>query len=213
MAALLVFLLKSAIAVFVIYNPFGAIPVLMSVTPNLSPAERSRVIFRASATALGILLVFAVAGQMVFNFFHITIGAFRIAGGILLLIISISMLYGETPKSKITEAEKTEAQTKEDVAITPLGTPMMAGPGTIVTVISLMDQAQPWGEKAMVLLALPITIAVSYLVLVYGAKLVTKIGESGLRVMTRMMGLILAVIAVQFVINGLHDALPQILGK
>ncbi|HPQ70357.1 MAG TPA: MarC family protein [bacterium] len=207
------FLLKATIAIFVILNPFGNVPVLFSLTPDLDKTGRRTVITKASLTALFVLLLFAVTGQLVFDFFHITIGAFRIAGGALLFIISISMLWGEMPRTKITEKEKAVALEKETVAVTPMGVPMIAGPGSIVTVISLMDQAANWTERSAVLGAVPLAIVAGYFVLLAGSLLMSRVGEGGLRVMTRMMGLILAVIAVQFMINGLHDALPQILGK
>ena len=206
------FLLKCVIAIFVILNPFGNVPILLSLTQGLSAESRRSVVARSSITALGILLAFALAGQFIFDLFHITIGAFRIAGGILLFVISLSMLYGEHSGTKITPKEQAAAAQKADVAVSPMGTPMMAGPGTIVTVMSLMDQAKHWSDKSLVLLAIPIAIGVGYLILRLGPPLMLRLGEGGLRVMTRMMGLVLAVIAVQFVLNGVHDALPQILG-
>jgi len=208
---LLIFLFQCTMAIFVILNPFGNVPIVLSLTSGLTPAERKSVVLRSSLTALIILLLFALAGQFIFDIFHITIGAFRIAGGILLFIICLSMTRGELPKSKITPQETEEASSKADVAITPLGTPMMAGPGSIATVIGLMDQARNWNYKGMVLLSIPIAVLVGYILLRFGSFLMSKMGPAGLRVVTRMMGLILAVIAVQFVILGIRDALPQIL--
>jgi multiple antibiotic resistance protein len=213
MHAGLSFLIKCVIAIFVILNPFGNVPILLSLTQGQTPEARRRVVMKSSVTALVILLLFALAGQFIFDMFHITIGAFRIAGGIMLFIICRPMLYGEQSGTKITPKEQADAAVKSEVSITPMGTPMMAGPGTIVTVISLMDQASKWNEKSLVLLSIPIAVGLMYLILRLGAPLMMKLGEGGLRVMTRMMGLMLAVIAVQFVINGVHDALPQILGK
>jgi len=208
------FLIQCIIAIFVILNPFGNIPLVLSFTSGSDRSRRNHVILRSSITALIILFIFALIGQFLFNLFHITIGAFRIAGGILLFTISLSMLYGERSKAKITSDEVAEATTKEDVAVTPLGIPLMAGPGAIATVISLMDQAHHWWpDKILVLFSIPLAVIVGYYVLRLGSPIMTLVGESGLRVTTRIMGLILAVIAVQFVINGVHDALPQILHR
>jgi multiple antibiotic resistance protein len=202
---------KAAVAIFVILSPFSNIPVVVGLTRGMDSRSSNRVVLRAHVTALFIALAFAVAGELIFQFFQITIGAFRIAGGILLFILSLSMLYGETPKSKLSDKDQEEAQGKEDVAITPLGTPMIAGPGTIATIMSVMDQAKGWDQKGITLAAVPVAVAASYLCIRLGAPLTARVGAMGLRVLTRMMGLILAVMAVQFVINGLRDALPQIL--
>lgn len=210
----MLFLLQCCIAIFVILNPFGNIPLVLSFTSGMDAAKRKNVVIRSSITAFVILALFALAGQFLFNLFHITIGAFRIAGGILLFVISLSMLYGERSKAKITQEEVAEAGGKDDIAVTPLGIPLMAGPGAIATVISLMDQAKHWWpEKCLVITAIPLAILVGYYVIRLGSPIMGLVGESGLRVMTRIMGLILAVLAVQFVINGVHDALPQILHK
>lgn len=203
----------SVIALFVILSPFSNIPIFLSFTSSMEAKERFGVLRRASVTAFVILLTFALAGQVLFDFFNITMGAFRVAGGILLFMISISMLYGEQSRVKLTLTEKEEAKSQDDVAITPLGIPMMAGPGAIATVISLMGDAPLWSDKGLVIASIPLAVGASWLVIRLGVPLMKLVGVNGLRVMTRLMGLILAVIAVQFVINGLRDALPQVLGS
>ena len=210
---LLLHLVECVIAVFVIYEPFGNVPILLSLTGNMSKKARNRVVLRSSLTALIAMLLFAVAGQLIFDFFQITLGAFRIAGGILLFIISLSMLYGERSKSRLTDAEENDASAKDDPTITPLGIPMMAGPGAIATVVGLMDQSRGWEQKSMVLAAIVLVVFAGWIIFRFATGLMHKVGQSGLKILTRLMGLILAVIAVQFVINGLHDALPQILGR
>ncbi len=208
-----IFFIQCLVAVFVILDPFGNVPILMSLTPAMDDAGRRRVLIRASVTALVILLGFSITGQFIFHLFDVTIGAFRIAGGLLLFWISLTMLYGEHPRSKITREEKDRAAQTDDVAITPMGVPMMAGPGAIAAVISLMDQAPSTLYKSVVLVAIPLAVLGHYAFVRLGAPMMRVIGENGLRVLTRLMGLILAVMAVQFVLNGLHDALPQILGR
>lgn len=210
---LLLAYLKAVLAVFVILSPFSNIPIVVSLTDGMDAARRNHIVNRAHLMALGVCVAFGVAGELIFQFFNITIGAFRIAGGILLFIMSQSMLYGESPRQKISPQDEAEARAKADVAITPLGTPMIAGPGTIATVMSLMDQARGWSEKSLTLAALPAAVFASWVLVRFGAPLTVRLGPMGLRVLTRMMGLILAVIAVQFIINGAHDALPQILRK
>ncbi len=210
---LVLHLVECLIAVFVIYEPFGNVPIVISLTSNMTKKARNSVILRSSLTAVVTMLLFAVCGQLIFDFFQITLGAFRIAGGILLFIISLSMVYGERSKSRMTEDEQTQAGTKEDPAVTPLGIPMMSGPGTIATVIGLMDQSRGWEMKGMVLVAIVIVVFVGWIIFRFSTALMHKIGSGGLNILTRLMGLILAVIAVQFVINGIGDALPQILKR
>ncbi len=209
---LILFFIQCFISIFVILNPFGTVPVLLSLTGDLDKGARSGVALKATVTALIILLVFALGGHFVFNLFHITLGAFRIAGGILLFLISLSMLYGQQPKAKITLKEREAAIEREDVAITPLGIPMIAGPGSIATVMSLMDQTPDMLNKGLVILAIPFTVGAGYLILRSSSWIMSFLGTNGLKVMTRLMGLMLAVIAVQFMINGLYDAFPKLLG-
>jgi multiple antibiotic resistance protein len=206
-------LVECIVAVFVIYEPFGNVPILLTLTGHMNKAARNSVILRSSITALITMLLFAVSGQLIFEFFQITLGAFRIAGGILLFIISLSMLYGERSKSRLTEAEANDASAKDDPAITPLGIPMMSGPGTIATVIGLMDQSRGWDQKGLVLISIVVVVFAGWIIYRLATALMHKLGPSGLKILTRLMGLILAVIAVQFVINGAHDALPQILAR
>lgn len=209
---LVLLLIQCLVSIFAILNPFGTVPVLLTLTSDLDESQRKRVVLKASVTALCILLVFAIGGHFVFSLFHITLGAFRIAGGLLLFMISLSMLYGQQPRSKITQKEQEAAAEMEDVAISPLGIPMIAGPGTIATVMSLMDQTPDMASKGVVLIAIPMAVGIGYVILRSGTGLMKLLGPVGLTVMTRIMGLMLAVIAVQFVINGLYDAFPKLHG-
>jgi MarC family membrane protein len=209
----LLYFTKCAIALFAIVNPLGILPIILSLIGDQPIDEQKRSINRAMWTVFFTLMATAITGQLIFSLFDVTLGALRIAGGIFLFILAIPMLYGEQSKAKINPKERAHAIDKEDPAITPIGIPLIAGPGAISTVMSLMEQSKTLPEKGIVLAAIIVVIATAYAILRFGTPVAKLFGRAGLRVMTRIMGLILAVIAVQFVINGIGDALPQILGR
>lgn len=209
----LLYFSKCAVAIFAIVNPLGILPIILSLIADQSAQEQRRTIWRASWTGFFTLMITAIIGQLIFQMFGITLGALRIAGGIFLFILALPMLYGRHSKGKLHPEEQQHAAEKEDPAITPIGIPLLAGPGAISTVMSLMEQSRTLPEKGIVLVAIVVVIAASFVILRFGMPIAKLFGKTGLRVMTRIMGLILSVIAVQFVINGVGDVLPQILSQ
>jgi multiple antibiotic resistance protein len=157
-----------------------------------------------------ILIAFALFGTLIFRIFGITIEAFRIAGGLILWVVAMDMLHGER-RTQESGSEIAEGALKDDVAVTPLAMPMLAGPGSISTIMVLAAQARTIPEKLVVHGSIVVTALVSWIVLRVGERVVLKMGQTGIRVMTRIMGLLLAAIAVQFVITGARDALKVIL--
>lgn len=204
-------------AIFVMLNPFTASSTFMSMAQNMDLAAQHHVAKRACVTTFFVLIIFAAAGQFIFQMFHITVEAFRIAGGIILFQVGLNMLNLKPLRIKQTEEEK-EAVLKEarsDIGIIPLGIPIMSGPGTITTVIVLMAEIN-WQSKITGLLqmtGLVISIALCsvlfYYILIHSYKLMNILKTTGVGVMTRIMGLILTVIATQFVINGFRGLLPK----
>lgn len=157
---------------------------------------------RASWTCFIVLTAFALAGTYIFRMFGITLPAFEIAGGLILLLIGIDMMQARrSTQESVSEAE--EGSHKEDVGITPLGIPMLAGPGAISTVMVLMGSSATWVHAVPVLVAIAISAYVSYVILSGADKVRRRMGETGIRILMRIMGLLLTAIAVQFVINGL----------
>ncbi len=209
--------LQSFISIFVIVNPIGILPVVLSLISDMKPGEKASVIRKSSLTAFMVLVVTGLAGGAIFALFQITLGALRISGGIFLFILSISMLYGRPTKAKVNDIERKEFNSddddEDDVAVTPLGIPVIVGPGAITVTMGLMEQAQSSLEKGAVFLAIILALFTTYLLLRGGSSISKYLGKAGLRTMTRIMGLVVSVIAIQFVINGISDALPQILGK
>jgi len=217
MTAFVLIFFQSFISIFVIVNPIGILPVVLSLTSDMKPLEKASAIRKSCITAFVVLLVTAIGGGAIFSLFQITLGALRIAGGIFLFILSISMLYGRHTKAKVNDIERKEFddddEDVEDVAITPLGIPVIVGPGAITVTMGLMEQAHTSLEIGALFLAITLAIFTTFILLRGGSSISKYMGKSGLRTMTRIMGLVVSVIAVQFVINGISDALPQILGK
>lgn len=203
--AVLTHWLTSLTAVFFIVDPFAATPTFIAVTAGYQHARRKQVARRAALTCLVILGVFATIGKYVFRIFGITLPAFKFAGGLLLLLVALDMLQARRSRTRETPEEQSEASATEDVGIIPMGIPMLAGPGAISTVMVLVGQAPTWLGAVPVLAGIAITSAISYLVLASADRVETALGETGIRILTRLMGLMLTAIAFQFFVSGLVD--------
>ena len=202
------FSLLSLSAIFFVVDPMGVIPVFMAITRHDSPDKRKSMAMRASLAAFFILSTFAVAGTLIFRVFGVTLGAFKVAGGVLLLLTSIEMLKAQPQRTRTTPEEQQEGAEKEDVAIFPLAIPLLAGPGSIATVTALMGRAGRILFAVPVILSIAITCAASYLMLVAAERIQRLLGVTGLNVMNRVIGLIIGAIAVQFMFDGLKDTFP-----
>jgi len=160
---------------------------------------------RASWTCFIVLSVFALAGTLIFQMFGITLPAFKIAGGLILGSIGLDMLRARRSPTKETPGEAEEGAEKEDAGIIPLGVPMLAGPGSMSSVTVLMTQNPDWVHKLIILAAVATASVVSFLVLAAADRVGDYLHETGIRILSRLMGLLLTAIAVQFILNGLHD--------
>lgn len=200
------FALITFTSILFIVDPVAVIPTYLVITQGETPEHRGRTALRACVAAAVLLIVFGVAGKLIFKIFGITLPAFRIAGGLILWFVALDMLRGERRTQESTQ-EIIEGQEKEDVALTPLAMPMLAGPGAISTVMVLAGEAHTITEHVIVYGAVVLTAIVSWLTLRASDRLLIALGQTGIRVMTRVMGLLLAAVAIQFVITGVHDAL------
>lgn len=203
---LLQFSLVAFTSIFVLVDPIAAVPTFLAMTGDSNRIQRRHMALRAAWTCLIVLLTFSIAGPFIFTFFGITLAAFRIAGGLILGLIGLDMLKAKRSPTKETPGETEEGAEKEDVGIIPLGIPMLAGPGSISSVMVLMSQNADWPHTIVVVCAIAATAAISFLVLAAADRVSSYLGETGIRILTRMMGLLLTAIAVQFVLNGLKDA-------
>ena len=205
MPALLQFALISFTSIFVLVDPVAAIPTFLVMTADSDRIRRRSMALRAAVTCFAVLAAFGIAGTFIFKLFGITLPAFKIAGGIILGLIGLDMVQARRSRTKETPGDTEESLEREDVGIIPLGIPMLAGPGSISTVMVLISQSSDWGHAAVIFSAIGVTAAISFVVLAAGDRVRSYLGETGIRILTRMMGLLLTAIAVQFVLNGLHD--------
>jgi multiple antibiotic resistance protein len=199
------FALITFTSVLFIVDPIAALPSYLAITADESPAERRSTALRASVAMALLLIVFAAGGRWIFQAFGITLPAFRIAGGLILWFVAADMLQAER-KTRESSEELAEGQLKEDVALTPLAIPILAGPGAISTVMVLAGQAHDLSHGLVVYGAIILTALITWLVLLLGQRLVVRLGQTGIRVVTRVMGLLLAAVATQFIVTGLQEA-------
>jgi multiple antibiotic resistance protein len=205
---LLQFALVTFASVLFIVDPIAVVPTYLVITQGQTTEQRQATARRASIAATVILIVFAAAGKGIFGLFGITMPAFRIAGGLILWLVAMDMLRGNRSTQE-GAAEITEGQAKDDVALTPLAMPMLAGPGAISTIMVLSGQARGTSQTFVVYASIVVTLFLSWITLHLAERLVKRIGQTGIRVMTRIMGLLLAAIAVQFVITGIREAMGR----
>ena len=187
---------------FTLINPIGIAPLLVVMTERFTKNERIKIAKKGSATALITLLLFAILGSLIFSFFGITIEAFQIMGGILFFRNGLRMLDAKVGRSRTTPAEQEESQESDDIAISPIGIPLIAGPGAITATMLLSSQTPHIHSYLTLGLSILFVLAFVYIILRNGDILMRVLGTSVMRIIQRLMGLILLVIAVQFVING-----------
>jgi multiple antibiotic resistance protein len=209
-AELVSFSLVALSAVFFVVDPVGVVPVFLAMSEGDSEAKRRAMAGRACMIAAVVLTFFALGGSLVFRLLGISLAAFQIAGGLLLLLTALDMLRSAPPGLRTSGEEIAEGARKEDIAVVPLAMPLLAGPGAIATVVVLASRARHGWEALPIVGSVWLTCLVTWLVL-RGAMVIDRaLGRTGRAILERVMGLILAAIAVQFVIGGVRDALPEV---
>jgi multiple antibiotic resistance protein len=194
-------------SIFFLVDPFAAIPSFLAITHSAEPARRKRMARKGALTCFIVLTSFAVGGQLIFRMFGITLPAFEVAGGLILLLIGLDMLEARRSPTQEAKGDTEEATAKEDAGIVPLGIPMLAGPGAISSVMVLVGQVPSlwhW-EMAAILGSITLTSLISYWVLAGAGRVRQVLGETGIRILVRIMGLLLVALAMQFFVNGLTD--------
>ena len=191
-------------SVLFIVDPFAVIPTFLAMTAPDTPEQRRVQARRAAWTCAITLTAFALGGSMIFKIFGITIGAFKIAGGVLIGLNALDMVQARRSQQRETPAEKAEGIQKEDIGIMPLGVPMLAGPGAISTVMVLALGSKGPLLTAAVYVSIMLTAVISFVVLAAASLVERRLGQTGMRILTRLMGLVLCAIAVQFIIDGIR---------
>jgi len=190
-------------SVFFIVDPFAVIPTFLAMTYRDSPTQRRVLARRGSWMCALTLIAFALTGSMIFKIFGITIGAFKIAGGILIGLNALDMVQARQSTQRETPVEKAEGIQKDDIGIMPLGVPMLAGPGAISTVMVLALGAKTPATIAAIYVSIALTAVLTYYVLSAAILVERRLGQTGMRILTRLMGLVLCAIAVQFILDGI----------
>lgn len=199
------FALITFTSVLFIVDPIAALPTFLVITQDQTPEERKRTAFRGCVAMAIMLTVFGLGGNLIFEAFGITLPAFRIAGGFILWLVAIDMLKAQ----RSTQGSREEVQEgieKDDVALTPLAIPILAGPGAISTVMVLAGQSASLSRSVVLYGAIALTALLSYICLRLGERLVKVLGRTGINVVTRVMGLLLAAVATQFIVTGALEA-------
>ena len=204
------FALVALSAVFFVIDPLANVPMFLTITAGDTPDQRKRTAFRAALATWITLCVFAVAGGLIFKAFGISLGAFKIAGGIMLLLTSIDMMRAQPSPTRSTIEEQDEGRARDDIAVFPLAIPMLAGPGAIATVMVLMSRAA-WHpvRTPAVFLAITITCGVAWLLMRSASNAERWLPKTLLRAFERVMGLLLASVAVEFIAGGVHDMIGK----
>ncbi len=198
-------------SLFSVINPLGLLPVYISMTSRLSAAEARKTAIKAVITAIIILSIFAFSGRFIFEFFQISVNGLKIVGGIIFLMIGYDMLQARLIRTRAVDESETEYAS--DIAITPLAIPMLCGPGAITFSIVLMNETEDIGQKMILLVAIIVVMLVALASLLSARRIIHFLGETGNKVMMRIMGLIVMVIAVEFFFSGLKPIIRDILDK
>ena len=196
-------------SLFALINPIGNVPIFITITEHYTMQERSKIALKSVVFSFVVLIAFALIGDLIFSFYGITIHAFRIAGGILLFKISLDMVESKRSRTRTTPSEVEEAEGKDEVAYTPLGIPLIAGPGSIASIMILSSEAQNYLDKITVFLSLAIVLLITFITFKMSKILSNYFGKSGLRIMQRIMGLILMVISIEFILKGIKDTITN----
>ena len=196
-------------SLFTLINPIGIVPIFISITEGYTKRERDIIALKSVIFSFFILVSFGIIGDFIFSFYHITIHGFRIAGGILLLKISFDMIESKRSRTKTTPKEEKEAEEKNEIAYTPLGIPLIAGPGAIASIMILSSESANNNDILLLLSALVLVLFITFITFKISKILSKRFGKLGLRIMQRIMGLILMVISIEFILKGIKDSIEN----
>lgn len=211
MNEIIAFGILSFTSFFTLINPFGTMPIFMTMTADLNQSHRTKTAKKASIVSFITIIIFAFSGQLLFNFFGISVNSFRIVGGVIFFLMGMDMLQARLGKVKLKNSEiKTYVN---DISVTPLAIPMICGPGALTNAIVMMEDANTIEKKCILIFSVLIVILLTYIILYSSSKIIKILGETGINVMMRLMGLIVMVIAVEFFFSGLKPIIIDILNS
>jgi len=199
------FFIYAFVSIFVIVNPVSGLITFISLTGGMSAAERKEIAQRSVMVACVLAIVFAVSGELILRFFSITVDSLRVAGGILLFIIALDMVHARVSRESMTTEEIKDATKREDISVFPLAMPLLTGPGAITTVIIVIRTGETPDLKIIAVLAILLTFALSYFIFRFADEINRLLGVTGSLVLTRVMGLLLGAIAINFISVGVWN--------
>jgi len=202
------YILLAASSLFVIVDPLATVPAFLAMTPTDTPQERRKTARLACCVAGGVLLGFAIVGKWIFKFLGITMPAFELAASLVLLLVALDMLRAQRSRVQETSEETAAGVEKTDIAVTPLAIPMLAGPGAISTAIVLHNQADSLGQRVALYICIAGVCVGSYLILRISAHGARWLSPIAMKVTTRIMGLLLAAVAIQFMLKAIRELNP-----
>jgi multiple antibiotic resistance protein len=203
------YMLLASSSLFVIVDPFATVPAFLAMTPTDTPEDRIRMARLACCVMAGVLIVFAAAGKIIFKVLGITMPAFQIAASIVLLLVALDMLRAQRSRVQETAEEKAAGVEKTDIAVTPLAIPMLAGPGAISTAILLHQQAANEGQRVALYVCIALVSLASYVILRLSARGARWLNPIAMNITVRIMGLLLAAVAIQFMLNAAKELKPD----
>ncbi|MBW6469835.1 MAG: MarC family protein [Methanosarcinaceae archaeon] len=204
------FALSSFITLFIIVDPIVNVPLFRAFLSEFDQKTRRNMVKKAVIVATAVLVIFTLAGNTIFHLIGIEMYSFRIAGGAILLIISIEMLLGMRPRTKSSAAEEEESMRSADLVVTPLAVPLLTGPGAITTGIVLFNSASGITDQFILFAVIGLVYLLSYLILSRSEKVFDSLGHTGTMVIVRIMGLLLAAVAIQFIITGVGEVVVDL---
>ncbi|MBN3790702.1 YchE family NAAT transporter [Burkholderia sp. Ac-20353] len=203
-------LLKSFISLLALINPVGAVPFFLSLTAQQTDDERRRTIRIASVSVFCVITVTTLLGQQIIDFFGISVGSLEVGGGIIMLLMAISMLNAQAGNTRSTPEERHEAEQKDNIAVVPLAIPLLTGPGSISTVIIYAANSRHWYDRAGLVAIGAVLACLCFVAMRLAEPIANWIGRTGINIATRLMGLMLSALAVEFIVNGLRALLPAL---
>ncbi|PZW41436.1 MULTISPECIES: MarC family protein [Mesonia] len=212
MTDLIGFALLSFTSFFTLINPIGTMPIFMTMTSDLDTPHRNYTARKASIAAFVTIIAFAFSGQLLFNFFGISVNSFRVVGGVIFFLMGMDMLQARLSSIKVKGKDNAEKkEIVDDISITPLAIPMISGPGAITNAIVMMEDANTIQHKLVLIASIFGVLLLTYLILLSSSKILKVLGNTGRNVLMRLMGLIVMVIAVEFFFSGMKPIIIDIL--
>ena len=207
MTEILSFGVLSFTSFFTLINPFGTMPIFLTMTSELESSQRTQIAKKATIVSFFTIVIFAFSGQVLFNFFGISVNSFRIVGGVIFFLMGMDMLQARLGKVKVSESD-VKAYVS-DISITPLAIPMICGPGALTNAIVMMEDATSIGKQTILIVTVLFVMILTFLILYSSSTIIKILGQTGINVMMRLMGLIVMVIAVEFFFAGLKPILAD----